>query len=170
MPQTEAAPLIRSETSFIDGRELRSGCQQSSSSFQTLLERPSSSEFVGFEGLPPSKTLKTTSDPDNLPNGSVPVRTYKVRINTVHIGNRVVRTWYITIAIAYMSASFAGVRLPSPNIDGTRVSGAMKGVVPPPTSDFDDSILRLGSSTMDMNPKSARHADTGLLFVIRMLA
>ena len=46
----------------------------------------------------------------------------------------------------------------------------MKGVVPPPASDPDGSILRLGSYTIVMNPKSARHAVTGLEFAIRMLA
>ena len=46
----------------------------------------------------------------------------------------------------------------------------MKGVVPPPASDLDDSISRLGSCTIVMNPKSARHAVTGLAFVIKMLA
>jgi hypothetical protein len=79
-------------------------------------------------------------------------------------------TWNITIDIAYMSASFVGVHFSIPNLDGTRSSGAMKGVVPPPTSDFDDSIPRLGSCTMVMNPKSARHAETGLVLVIRILA
>jgi hypothetical protein len=82
----------------------------------------------------------------------------------------VVRTWYITIAIAYMSASFDGVHLSSPNLEGTRSSGAIKGVVPPPTVEFADSISRLGSCTMVMNPKSARHAVTGLAFVIRIFA
>ena len=42
--------------------------------------------------------------------------------------------------------------------------------VPPATVDFDDSIPRFGSCTMVMNPKSARHAETGLVFEIRMLA
>ena len=74
-PQTEAAPLTRSETSFIDGREVRSVCQHSSSSFQTLSESPSSGAFAGFKGFAPAKALKTASDPDS-PNGSVPVRTY----------------------------------------------------------------------------------------------
>jgi len=60
-------------------------------------------------------------------------------------GHRAVGTWYITIDIAYVSASFVGVHFSSPNLDGTRSSGAMKGVVPPPTSDFDDSISRPGS-------------------------
>ena len=69
-----------------------------------------------------------------------------------------------------MSASFKGVSLASPNLDGTRCSGGMKGVVPPNSWDFDDSISRLGSYTMVMNPKSARHAVTGLAFEIRMLA
>jgi len=46
----------------------------------------------------------------------------------------------------------------------------MKGVVPPPASDLDDSISRFGSYTMIMNPKSARHAVTGLVFEIRILA
>ena len=81
IPQAEAANLTRSETTFTDGREVRSVCQQSSSSFQTLSESPSSSAFSGFEGLSPAKTLKTTSDPVDLPNGNVPVRTYKVGIN-----------------------------------------------------------------------------------------
>ena len=81
-----------------------------------------------------------------------------------------VRTSYITIPIAYMSASFEGVHMSSPNFGGTRSSGAMKGVVPPPSWDFDDSISRLGSYTIDMNPKSARHAVTGLVFLIRILA
>ena len=81
-----------------------------------------------------------------------------------------VHTWYITIAIAYTSASFVGVDFSCPNLDGTRSSGDMKGVVPPATVDFDDSIPRFGSCTMVMNPKSARHAETGLVFEIRMLA
>ena len=75
MPQTDAANLTRSETTFTDGREVRSGCQQSSSSSQNLSESPSSSAFSGFEGLSPAKTLKTTSDPVHLPNGNAPVRT-----------------------------------------------------------------------------------------------
>ena len=170
IPQREAAPLTRSETLSIGGREVRSGCQESSSNFQTLSERPSSSAFAGLEGLSPTRTLKTTSDPDNLPNGSFPVRTYKVRISICTHWDRAVRTWYITIAVAYMSASFVGLHFSSPNLDGTRSSGAMKGVVPPPAWDFDDSISRLGSCTMVINPKSARHAETGLVFVIRMLA
>jgi len=82
IPQTEAAPLTRSETSLIDGRESRSVCQQSSSNFQTSSERPSSSASVGLEGHSPAKALKTASDPENSPDGSVPVRTYNVRINT----------------------------------------------------------------------------------------
>ena len=46
----------------------------------------------------------------------------------------------------------------------------MKGVVPPPASESADDIPRPGSCTMVMNPKSARHAVTGLRFVIKMLA
>ena len=46
----------------------------------------------------------------------------------------------------------------------------MNWVVPPPISDFEESISRLGSYTMVMSPKSARHAVTGLAFVIRILA
>jgi hypothetical protein len=47
----------------------------------------------------------------------------------------------------------------------------MKKVVPPPDSLFkDDSIPRLGSCTMVMNPKSARHADGGYVFLIRIFA
>ena len=81
MLQTEAAPLTRVETSLINGREIRSVCQQSSSSFQTSSESPSSSAFAGFDGLSPLKTSTTTSYFDILPNGNVPVRTYKVGIN-----------------------------------------------------------------------------------------
>jgi hypothetical protein len=81
MPQIEAAILTWSETSFIDGRENRSVFQQSSSNLQTLSESPSSSAFAGFEGFSPANALKTSSDPENSPNGSVPVRTYKARID-----------------------------------------------------------------------------------------
>lgn len=81
MPQTEAAPLTQVETSLIDGREVRSASQQSSSNFQTSSERPSSNALAGFEGLSPPKALKTASDPENLSDGSVPVRTYRVGIN-----------------------------------------------------------------------------------------
>ena len=42
-------------------------------------------------------------------------------------------------------------------------------MVPPLAMDFDDSIDRLGSNTIVMNPKSARHAVTGLASVIRIL-
>lgn len=70
-----------------------------------------------------------------------------------------------------MSASFEGVHLSNPNLDGTRCSGGMKGVVPPNSWVFvDDSIFKLGSYTMVMNPKSARHAETGWVFAIRILA
>jgi len=82
MPQTEAAPVTRVETSLIDGRENRSASQQSSSSFQTSSEIPSPCAFPGFEGLSPPKALKTASDPENSPDGSIPARTYKVGINT----------------------------------------------------------------------------------------
>jgi hypothetical protein len=170
IPQIEAAILTRSETSLIDGREKRSVCQQSSSSFQTLSESPSSSAFAGFEGLSSPKTLKTASDPENSPNGSVPVRTYEVRINIYAYWHRAVQTWYITIPIAYMSAPFVGVHLSNPNLDGTRSSGAMKGVAPLPAMDTDDPIPRLGSHTTVANSKSVRHAVIGLAFVIRMLA
>ena len=84
--------------------------------------------------------------------------------------NRTVPTWYITIPIAYMSASFVGVHLSNPNLDGTRSSGAMNGVAPPSAMDSDGSIPRLGSHTMVANSKSVRHAVTGLAFVIRTLA
>ena len=84
--------------------------------------------------------------------------------------HRAVPTWYITIAIAYMSASFVGVHFSSPNLDGTRNSGAMKGVAPLPDADSDDSTPRLGSHTVVANSKPVRHAEMGLVFVIRMLA
>ena len=46
----------------------------------------------------------------------------------------------------------------------------MKGTVPPPTADVGVSTPGLGSGAMVMNPKSARHAVTGLAFVIKILA
>ena len=82
IPQTEAAPLTQVETSLIDGRENRSVRQQSTSNFQTSSERPSSNAFPGFEGLSPPKTLKTASGPENPLDGSAPVRTCMVKINT----------------------------------------------------------------------------------------
>ena len=69
-----------------------------------------------------------------------------------------------------MSASFVSLHLSIPNIDGTRSSGAMKGVVPPPISADVDFTSKLGSGTMVMSPKSARHAETGVPFVMRILA
>ena len=46
----------------------------------------------------------------------------------------------------------------------------MNLMVPPPPADIADSIPRLGPSTIVVNPKSARHAVTGLAFVIKILA
>lgn len=120
-------------------------CQTSSDSLQILLERPSSSEFVGSKGLSPPKTLKTTPELGNLPCSGVPAGTYKVGIKCVRTGHRTARTRYITIAVTYASASFIGVHFPSPNTDGARCSGATKGVFFPPVWDFDDSIPRPGS-------------------------
>ena len=168
--QAEATDLRRARTSSTGGRSRRSVCQQSSSNIQSSSERPSSSAFVGLEGLSPSKTLTTTSDLVCLPNGSVPVSTYKEELVRVYVKDCLVSTWYIVIAIAYTSASIVDAHFSSLNLDGKRSSGAMKGVVPPPASDFDDSIPRLGSCTMVINPKSARHAETGLVLVIRILA
>ena len=85
-------------------------------------------------------------------------------------GDCVVKTWYIAIAIAYMSASFVGVRSYSPNLDGARSSGAMKWMDPSPPGDSDISISSIGSTTTFVDPKSARHVDTGLVLVIRILA
>ena len=81
MPQVEAADLTQAETSATDGREAKSVFQQSSSSLQTLSERPSSIEFAGFRGFSPPRTLKITSGPSRLPYGNDPVRIYNVRIN-----------------------------------------------------------------------------------------
>ena len=81
IPQADAAALTRPKTSFTDGRSARSALQHSSNSFQTSSERPRFSAFAGLEGLPPSRTLKTTSDPESLPNGSVPMSTYTRRID-----------------------------------------------------------------------------------------
>ena len=169
-PQVEAADLTQDETSSTDGREAQSCFQQSSSSLQILSERPSSIAFAGFWGFSPPKTLRITSETPSLPYGNDPVRTYDARINMRFTGHRATRTWYIAIAIAYTSVPFVGAHLSNPNLDGTRSSGAMKGVVPPATADIGDTISRLGSYTMVMNPKSARHAETGLVFIIRMLA
>ena len=58
----------------------------------------------------------------------------------------------------------------SPNLDGARSSGAMKGVVPSPTVDLDDCISRLGSYMIVANSESVRHAETGSVSVIRILA
>ena len=81
MPQAEAANLTQAETSFTDGREAESVFQQSSSSLQTLSERPSSIAFAGLRGFSSPKTLKTTPGPSRLPYGNDPVRTYDARIN-----------------------------------------------------------------------------------------
>ena len=81
IPQVEAADFTQVETALTDGREARSVSQQSSSSIQTLSERPSSIAFSGFRGFFPPKTLKITSEPPSLPYGNDPVRTYNVRIN-----------------------------------------------------------------------------------------
>ena len=131
IPQTDAAASIRRERSATNGRRVGWVCQLSSSSSQTLSERPSSNAFAGFEGFPPPTTSNTTSDEESLPNGSVPVSTCMRRIDVrVHVGHRVVHTWYTTIAIEYMSASFEGVYASSPNLEGTRSSGGAKGVDP----------------------------------------
>ena len=70
-------------------------------------------------------------------------------------------TWYITIAIAYISASFVTVRSSSPNLDGARSSGAMKGMDPSPLVDSDVSMHISGSRTTTVDPKSARRVDIG---------
>ena len=82
----------------------------------------------------------------------------------------VVGTWYITIAIAYISASFVTMRSSSPNLDGARSSGAMKGMDPSPLADSDVSIPISGSRTTTVDPKSARRVDIGVVRVIRILA
>jgi len=79
-PQAHAAALTHPKISLTDGRSVRPACQQSSTSFQTLSERPSSGAFGGFKGLSPPKTLVNTSDVDSLANGGVPVSTYTGRI------------------------------------------------------------------------------------------
>ena len=86
IPHSDDAALTRLETSLIGGRSVRWVCQQSSNNFQTLSERPTSNAFAGFEGLPPPTTLNTTSDPDNFPNGSVPVSTWTGRIRMRVLG------------------------------------------------------------------------------------
>jgi hypothetical protein len=136
VPQIDAAALTQLKKSVAGGRSVRWDCQLSSSSFQILSEMPSSSAFAGLEGFPPPTTLNTTSDEESSQNGSFPVSTYTRGFSLrLCVGHRVVRTWYVAIAIAYMSASLEGVHLSSPNIEGTRSSGAMKGVDPPPGSE-----------------------------------
>lgn len=69
-----------------------------------------------------------------------------------------------------MSVYVVGASFSNPNFGGTRCSGAMKGVVPPSTSDFDDFIPRLGSCTTVMNLKFARDTKAGVLLVVRISA
>ena len=89
MPHTEAAALTRPNASLTDGRRVRSVFQQSSRSFQTPSERPNSNASAGFDGFPPPKTLTTTSDPDSLANGGVPVSTYTARFGKcMHFASR----------------------------------------------------------------------------------
>ena len=85
-------------------------------------------------------------------------------------GDCAVSTWYITIAIAYISASFVTMRSSSPNLDGARSSGAMKGIDPSPLAGSGVSIRISRSRTTTVDPKSARHVETGLVLVIRILA
>jgi len=63
---------------------------------------------------------------------------------------------------AYISPSLVGIEFLSN-------SGAMNVNVPPSSVKLDD-IGFCGSSTMVVNPKSARHALGGSSFVMRMLA
>ena len=93
VPQTDAAALTQHKTPFTGGRSVRSVCQQSSSSFQTSSERPSSSAFAGLKGLSPSKTFDTTSDTGSPPKGGDPVSTCTENTISVHVRNRAVRTW-----------------------------------------------------------------------------
>ena len=66
-------------------------------------------------------------------------------------------TWSITSPKAYMSASWVGILLSRPNLEGASCSGAMNVVVPPPNAILHDSGF-CGSSTIVVNPKSARQA------------
>ena len=66
-------------------------------------------------------------------------------------------TWSITNPKAYMSASWVGNLLSRPNLEGASCSGAMNVAVPPPNAILHD-IGFCGSSTIVVNPKSARHA------------
>ena len=68
-----------------------------------------------------------------------------------------------------MSPSWVGVELLRPNLEGASISGAMNVIVPPSNVALDD-IGFWGSSTMVVNPKSARHALGGVWFVMRMFA
>ena len=68
-----------------------------------------------------------------------------------------------------MSPSLVGTALLRPYWEGVSNSGAMNANVPPSSVKLDDIGL-CGSSTMVVNPKSARHALGGVSFVMRMLA
>ena len=78
-------------------------------------------------------------------------------------------TCRIVIPNAYTSASFDGLHLGFPKVDGDSNSGAMNGIVPPPSAE-----LLSGSPTSSyaivVNPKSAKRARTGLSEVMRTFA
>lgn len=80
--QTDAADLMRIDTSAIDGRRARWVSQQFCSNIHTSLERPSSVAFAGFEGLSPPKTITGKVCLGKLPKGIVPVRTYAGEIDS----------------------------------------------------------------------------------------
>ena len=68
-----------------------------------------------------------------------------------------------------MSASWVGTAFLRPNLAGASNSGAMNVIVPPSSVRLDD-IGFWGSSTVVVNPKSARHTLGGVPSVTRMFA
>jgi hypothetical protein len=70
---------------------------------------------------------------------------------------------------AYMSPSWVGTAFLKPYLEGASSSGAMNVIVPPSNVRLDDMGF-CGSSTMVVNPKSARHALGGVSLVMSMFA
>ena len=66
-----------------------------------------------------------------------------------------------------MSPSWVGNELLRPNIERKGSSGAMNTGTPPPNMGLHE-IGFCGSVTAVVNPKSARHARGGMLFVMRI--
>jgi len=104
--------------------------------------------------------FKTISVIPRPGNGSLPVRTWKMLVN----GGRPPswsHTWWITNLSGKLSASGVGIGSVIPNFEGSKSSGCMNIIVPPSNCALHD-IGWPGSSTIIVNPKSARQARGGL--------